>query len=83
MVVVSSSRRAARSATSDAHPLVELGEQPRREGVEVVRVRVPAVEGDLDVGHALLHQPPGHQAARAERAPAVGVAHRGRLVARG
>ena len=79
IVVVSSSRRCGQVGDQGRHPLVQLGEEPLRERVEVVGVGVPAVEGDLDVGDALLHQPPGHQAARAERAPAVGVAHRGRL----
>ena len=79
-IVLSSRPRWARSATSAPIALVELGEEALGEGVEGVGVGVPAAERDLDERHPLLDQPPGHQAARAERALAVGVADRGGLV---
>ncbi len=65
-----------------AHPLVELGQEPVREGLEGVGVGVPAAQGDLDERHARLDELPGHQAARAERAAAVSVTHRGGFACR-
>ena len=61
------------------HALVELGEKPLRQRVEIVGVRVPAVERDLDIGHAAFDEPPGHQATRTKGSPAVGVADVGGL----
>ena len=59
-----------RSAISAAIGRVDLAGQVLDAG-EVVLVRVPAAEGDLDERHADLDQPAGHQAAVAEAAGAV------------
>jgi hypothetical protein len=48
--------------------------------VEVLGVRVPAVEAHFDEGHPALDQPAGEQAALAEAGAAVGVAEPGRLL---
>ena len=50
--------------------------------VEVVAVRVPAVGGDLDEGHARLEQPPGQQHVPAEVVRAVALDVRGRQLGR-
>ena len=55
------------------------GVERRAEGlhlVEVVLVRVPAAEGDLDEGHVALDQAAGQEAALAELVAAVAVAQR-------
>ena len=66
----------ARGQVSDErrHPLIELGQQPPRQCIEVVGMGIPAVQRDLDIGHALLDQTSRHQATRAERASAILVA---------
>ena len=70
--------------------VLEVGQQRRERGVErtaellhaveVVLVRVPAVERDFDERHAALDQPPREQTALAEQVAAVGVADLGLLV---
>ena len=63
------------------HALVELGEKPLRERVEIVGVGVPAIERDLDVGDALVRPAagPSSNPSRMSR----GRTRRGRRPARG
>ena len=57
--------RSARSAVRPANAGSSWPQQPGH-GVEVVGVRVPAVQRDFHEPDAVLHQPPGHQARLAE-----------------